>query len=505
MSEHLPAEVIDVPVSIAQRSLCLRKALVQQALTQASERQITLPYIDPMGFRLYVEWLRSGHIDCRATILKGSSNGIPLRDAFDLIFAHITGSQLEEPDFQDYVIDTAAHLLDASQTPDLKVLEVVFLERGASNILKQFVVDRMFAVERRMLGLMRGACGDQESQTQSLMGCRYHVHGLGKCYKTNARYERTNIALVSRKDLDWNRVIEHHDINSTSCILLTPQDSTAAGHAEVSSVTDTQYFDIVEWCRQGHSRECTMPTPNLQIDKPLPNIPPLTLGSSPPPPSSPCSPPPSYSDLLSLHQLYNSCNHLQVESSTTQQIVLECLSRLPHSALPPTHSLDAPSDLHRTAIPELVLECLERFNRISSRKASTLGTSCSERSSPNHCLEPTSPQLQNAILLSSSANVLSYYQAQLEPSSEVPPQPQLVFAEDDHLSSTVFVPASSPTSHAFSHVKRKPVPPRGIDWLRQYDCINSMMKDIPIVVAKMSKTSRFRETMKGEGRAELGA
>jgi hypothetical protein len=101
-----------------------------------------------------------------------SKSSFLLRDLIDYIFAHVTGSQLEDPGFQDYIIDTMEWLLNASQTPDLKVLEVAFLEEGASETLKQFIVDKMFAVERKMLTMMRGLNNSLEGKTQSDPGCK---------------------------------------------------------------------------------------------------------------------------------------------------------------------------------------------------------------------------------------------------------------------------------------------------------------------------------------------
>jgi hypothetical protein len=289
LSEHLPAEIIDVSVSIIQRSASLRKLLVQHALRQPSARQIALPNVDPVGFRLYVEWLQTGRIEYQAN-LSGSGSGMLLRDAFDLVFAHIVGSQLGEPDFQDYIIDTIARLLDTSQTPDLRVLEVVFLEKGAPDVLKQFVVDRMFAMERKMLGMMRGGRGDVERKTQNMSGCDYHVHKAGECYKQKLK---------------------------------------------------------------------------LGTDKPLPNIPPSPL----------------------------TCHG-------------------------------------------------------------------------SHLLSSLAPQLGGL----------------WQPDSEELPEPDLELPK-----------ASS--------VRRKTVPPRGTDWLKQYDRINSMMKDVPPALATQSKKSRFQEMLRNDSRA----
>lgn len=49
-----------------------------------------------------------------------------------------------------------AQQLDPVQTIDATILEIIFVENGVSCILKRFIVDRMFSIERRMLNRLRG-------------------------------------------------------------------------------------------------------------------------------------------------------------------------------------------------------------------------------------------------------------------------------------------------------------------------------------------------------------
>jgi hypothetical protein len=512
LSEHLPAEIIDVPVTIAQRSSSLRKILVRQALTQPSARQIALPDADPVGFRMFVEWLDTGHVEFRPAMYENPRSGILLRDAFSLVFAHIVGSQFEEPDFQDYIIDAIARLLDTSQTPDLKVLEVVFLEKSAPNILKQFVIDRMFAVERKMLSMMRGAAGDQGKTKQNITGCEYHVHEPGECYKT--RYLHANAASVTmaaRQDVNCGGADRQYDALST-------QSSSSSGIFDQLTMADPQHFGSVEWSRQVHGLKRATPTPNPQIDKPLPNVPPLTPGTSPSPSSSSQSslarfPPASYLDSL--------CSHPKVDTLGTQDLVSERLGRLPQISQLSAQTRDAPPDLHRASIPGLVLECLERLNKQSLGNTSWPEALSSETSSPaDHPLPPW--------LASQGSNVppslVTQPRLHLQPECEELTKLQFLFPKEHHrglipfasspangftcmpshpeiLQAVLTSPPLPPLSHSPSLVKRKNVPPRGTDWLKQYDLINSMMNHVPLVPAKRSKKSKFQEMLRSDSSA----
>lgn len=494
LSEHLPAELIEVPITVARRSRYLRKAIVQQALDDPTNRQIRLPDVDSMGFRMYVEWLESGRVEYHTRKSSNSKDGLILRDSFDLIFAHIAGSQLEEPDFQDYIIDTLARLLDPSQTPDLKVLEVVFLEKGASNILKQFVVDKMFAVERKMLGLMRGVVDD----SGIAVGCEYHVQKAGACYKDGVKNEFANeTCTTNQRHNTYNSSTDSlHSGNRQPLQCLSRTSPLMTFDTTLFSMPESTYFGSTEWSREVHSPQRSVPTPSLHTDKPLPTIPPLTPGTSPSP---------------SLSPLYPQCidpHHNGTKAISTQELVQECLERLRRTDNSSTRTSASP-DLDPSAIPVLVLECLERFKKASPENVST---SSSGSSPQNESLSPHIPILfqgQSTTTPDSDLGTISTSQQQLRrdrsfdslpklPLFRTPTEPQIPLKKY-HLCLDSAQPLSVQPSRTPT-VARKPVPLRGEDWLKQYDSVNTMMESTQIVMAKRSKKSRFKEMLRSDSR-----
>ncbi|OAL01811.1 hypothetical protein IQ06DRAFT_368244 [Phaeosphaeriaceae sp. SRC1lsM3a] len=496
LSEHLPAEVIDVTSTVMHRSDYLRRVILQQGLTWPSIWQFPLPNIDPIGFRMYVEWLQTGRIEFKAMSSTVSSGGLLLRDSFDLIFAHIAGSQLEEPDFQDYIIDTMTKLLDVSQTPDLKVLEVVFLENGASNVLKQFIVDKMFAVERRMLSMIRGRADDVEEQERET-GCKYHVHAPGGCYRGHRRCSS-------------NIFIDNSNRSSSMSPLITSSDSpTAAMYGStMNNMTDDQYFGSAEWSRAVHGLARWNTTQRLHTNKPLPNMSPLTPGSSTTPPLSPRSFPRSPSPFQ---------DRRQFESGETQRLIFECLSRLPAIDETVRSSLQSEPNLHRSEIPCLVLECLERFKNSYGDGASSGPITSTRIASPGpvfeHNLLPTlreqsSPptpivpfaEPEGRVHWKKSYDTLpkpwSEPGAQIPNSPEMPPES---FTTRKDYGFQGQSPSPVERSNAIP-IKRKIAPPRGTDWLKQYDRINDLVRDNSTVVGKRSRRSRFKELLRSESR-----
>jgi hypothetical protein len=133
--------------------------------------------IDPAGFRLYIEWLTTGVVDV------STQRSLRLDSCIDLIYAHIVGSAFLQPYFQDCIIDTLVHVLDPAQVFDQKILEMLFLEKHASTLLRQFITDRMFAYERRLLGMIRNSVEDIVTGHSDVKGCEYHMHENGVCYK----------------------------------------------------------------------------------------------------------------------------------------------------------------------------------------------------------------------------------------------------------------------------------------------------------------------------------
>jgi hypothetical protein len=497
LSEHLPTEIIDVPITVAQRSIFLRKVIVQQALNDPSERQIRLPGVDSMGFRMYIEWLRTGHVEFH---MSGSSGGLLLRDSFDLIFAHIAGSQLEEPHFQDYIIDTLARLLDISQTPDLKVLEVVFLEKGTSNILKQFVIDRMFAIERRMLGMIRGFVENADTG----LGCEYHVHGVGECYRHNFNDPFTNASSIADEPHDtFNASIRYayNDNEHLRSSSATDHYTTKTTNATFYNMMETAYVGTEKWSREIHGLGRRTPVLNRHNDKPLPTIPPLRPGTSPTSPTSP-TPPASPRFPQSVFPKYT-----DTQAISTKQLVSQCLARIPRSDTSLSSIPCVSTNADRSAIPMLVLECLERFKK---NNAENMSSSSSEGSPAARKLLPNKPSLYGKPVSHSQRATNPSPQGELrwQPSFEKLFQPAMVrrpterpviptidtqHADYQYPSS---LEARSPIPTHTSTVKRKAAPDRGEDWLKQYDSTNVMMSNAPVVMAKRSKKSRFKELLR---------
>ncbi|KAH7411851.1 hypothetical protein DE146DRAFT_784469 [Phaeosphaeria sp. MPI-PUGE-AT-0046c] len=513
LSEHLPAETIDVSTNIVRRSNYLIRMIVQQGLTLPSTWEPPVPNIDPIGFRMYIEWLKTGHIEFKVPVASGD---LLLRDSFDLIFTHIAGSQLEEPDFQDYIIDTMTKLLDVSQTPDMGVLEAVFLENGASNVLKQFVVDKMFAMERRMLGMIRGRADDAEERQRDT-GCKYHVHAPGECYRgrlQDASRDSPELSHVGHQRPRSNTLINNseHPNPISTCPSSSSSDSLISTISESTNynMTYDPYFDSPEWPRKVHGLERRNTTLDLHMNKPLPSIPPLTLGSSPTTPASPsflarASPP--------------SQGRSRSDSDSTQQLIFEYLRRLSTDEGVARRSSESTVDFHRAAIPDLVLECLKRF-KSSNKDGASSGTAPSTRipspyymynRSPLPILREQSPPLAPNVPSSFPGTERLVYG---EKSHDILPKPwpelgaHTTGSSESHSESAdqQACPAfrDQPTSryeHAESTmIKRKTAPPRGTDWLNQYDRINDMMRDNSIGVAKRSRGSRFRELLRSESR-----
>jgi hypothetical protein len=505
LSEHLPTEVINVTTSVARRSKYLQKVIQQHVITNSTDSQIRLPNIDCIGFRMYIDWLKSGDIQFGTTSTM-SKGGLLLRDSFDYIFAHITGSQLEDSVFQDFVIDTMTRLLDASQTPELKVLERVFLEKDASNILKQFVVDMMFAVERRMLAKMRGVVDNPENKAQSDAGCKYHVHAKGECYRnnTNSGYGRTaNISESAHQEYNL-RNINGLGSQSRWSSSSTSLDSESSTRAAFYSMTDKQYFGSEEWPREVHGLSRNERTSQLRTDKPLPTVPPLTPGTSPTPAS------PLDSLQIPPHLLSDRSYH----ESLNKEFIHECFSRLPPGKLPNRRLGDLPES-QKAVIPSLVLECMERYQNAALDNAPSYSSCSPDRSSSNPprtliplpeqerfplpCLEPSQPdahghwQKSFDLLPKPWQTHVEQYQNVIE-----------LDASKDGCPTTAHRPFIPPPVHVLQDfppylIKRKPTPPRGSDWLEQYDCINAMMgKDIPVISAKRTKESRSKEMLRSD-------
>jgi hypothetical protein len=424
---------------------------------------------------MYTEWLRTGHVEFQALAHSYTNGGLLLRDSFDLIFAHIAGSQLDEPDFQDYIIDTMERLLDPSHTPDLKVLEVVFLEKGACNALKQFVIDKMFAVERKMLGMMRDLVDDVESRERIEVGCKYHVHEEGECYRTGLKDKfvtGANGSDMSEEDIDLR----------SSSNIPRPQ---AVDNATMSNTRNVQYFGSGKYQPGVYDLEQRVATPDMYRHKPLPNIPPLVPGSLLPP------------STLRSHDsspVHSGCND---KITSAQQLIDECLRRLPSGTA--LRMSSHAQGMNQDTVPTLVLECLQRFKKTESVSASSHTAYSPGLSFSTADFQKDVPDLVRGQTssLPPKEDMLGLRSVHWERSFEELPKPWLKTPEltpdvGPKLANFSDPQVSLPVTT--STVKRKAAPPRGIDWLMQYDRVNSTMQNTPII-AKRSKKSRFKELL----------
>lgn len=470
LSEHLPAEIIEVPFSTVQRSRHLRNIAHRHAEHSSFEKPVELPEVDTLGFRKYISWLLSGSIQLDLPCLPTGS-GLLLRDCVDLMFAHIVGAQFGEPDFQDQVIDEMVQVLSATQTPDLKVMEVLFLEKGASAILKQFVVDRMFAVERRMLGMLRGFMDGLMDAKGIEVGCQYHVHEEGKCYRDKA---------VKRGEKDSRRNLNGH-YDETK-----PNDRRSLDFPSTSSTNNMEpEADVGEEKRSQMVHSLEKSTVTVLDDKPLPPIPPLMCG--------PTRKSPSLIDMPQLEmppgKYLDSFNHCTpAECNSTQQLVQECLNRLPLEDKGPTSTPYIPqcSEDDIMTSSSLVAECLQRIPpaQLHNHDAGSSGTPISSQTDRTSDVSISDLNSAHQDPLSSSAS----------------------FANIQTVS-----PASTPNTippiPVTYYIPRKPVPMRGADWLAQYDRVNKMMGTtspaLPTISAKRSRKSRFVEMMRNESRTKL--
>jgi hypothetical protein len=121
-----------------------------------------------------------------------------------------------------------------------------------------------------------------------------------------------------------------------------------------------------------------LPCINLHTDKPLPTIPPLKPGTSPTLPT-----PPRFSQ--SVLSKYG-----DTQAISTQQLVSECLARIPRSDTSLSSVPSVSTNADQSAILMLVLECLEQFKK---NNATNMFSSSSEGSPPAQKLPPNKPSL----------------------------------------------------------------------------------------------------------------
>lgn len=355
LSEHCPTEHIDVDYAIAERSPYLQIYLPQHVRDDRPLLPIQLGDVDPAGFKLYIEWLTNGFVSC------STQRSMRLDSCIDLIYAHIVGSIFSQPHFQDYIIDTLASVLDPAQAFDQGVLELLFLEKHASSVLRQFITDKMFGHDRRMLGMMRNSVEDIVTAHSAVKGCEYHIHQDGICYKQGKADEGKDIAgdvkVPGKKwsvddDPELNAMAAQYSGGSNKTSTVTTEKMSHIPSKSTRTVSTKHCSFIDKYQDRNHTRASQLkrpslhitlssklhhqahtvlpssllsPPPSLQalnadvdIDKPLPPTPsphqsPLPLSFS--------FPEPMFRDMYTFGE-----GALQTPS--TQDLVLECLARL---------------------------------------------------------------------------------------------------------------------------------------------------------------------------------
>ncbi|KAE8825513.1 hypothetical protein PTNB73_08512 [Pyrenophora teres f. teres] len=148
LSEHSPSEKISVDYEIAHRSPYLRNFLPSQAPSSSSCMPrhlppITLPSIDPAALIIYISYLATSRI----TPMLPFPHSLSLHACVDLLYAHMLGAVIRAQHFQDAVIDCLAEVLDTVQAPDVRVLEMLYLEEGVSEVLRGDLTEGKRTVE----------------------------------------------------------------------------------------------------------------------------------------------------------------------------------------------------------------------------------------------------------------------------------------------------------------------------------------------------------------------
>lgn len=324
-SEHIQEQSFYVPRWIAERSPYLN-SLISHTHIRSGSLCIQINDVCPSAFGIYIEWL---HLD-RISLPRANSNvdtsQIPkfstliFKDCISLIRAHILGSQFQHTDFQDRVIDEIAHVLDLSQTPDVEVLTVVFGEIKASKALRSFIIDRMFAAERKMLGMLRGYVVDALGGSRPVSMCKYHAHEKGRCYRDstwpqayheeNMRYSSFTSNELLNRSASASRQLGFRDTKTHGS---SPSISISRNISFPSRAIDLQHINPSTRPPKIHDSRRRVIRPPGPTNKPLPTLPVHRLMQTP------------------LPMRLNVENFIDDHTSqklTTKDIVYECLNRL---------------------------------------------------------------------------------------------------------------------------------------------------------------------------------
>ncbi|KAF2128748.1 hypothetical protein P153DRAFT_385956 [Dothidotthia symphoricarpi CBS 119687] len=398
-SENVYQQSFYVPHWIAKRSpyLC---SLIPYTSAGLEGLCIELHNICPMAFGVYVEWLHLNQITPICADAVAFRSPVPqistllFGDCMTLIRAHMLGSKFQHAHFQDHIIDQMTRILDPSQTPNVEILTVVFGEEIVSKELRSFVIDNMFAAERRMLAMLRGNAEDMRRGSSANPSCDYHIHEGGRCYRDvpwpqvyqdeNMRHVSLYSNTLSSRKAAFSQNLGHEDTTILENIPSSPMDNTSF---YLMPKPNSNPSGDMRWPRIAHRPGQREKVPPELVNKPLPPL-----------PDQPIKP----THLLFAPYFQSITYHHTPETITTQDIVHECLNRLP------TKSSDTP--------PPVVDHEEDYEFPIFSESICSLQT----------------PEPSNL--------------------SHEPPK---------MISST-------------GSTKRKPVPPRGEDWIEQYNCVNEL-------------------------------
>ncbi|RYN45963.1 hypothetical protein AA0114_g8658 [Alternaria tenuissima] len=519
LSEHCPTEHIDVDYAIAERSPYLQIYLPQHVRDDRPLLPIQLGDVDPAGFKLYIEWLANGFVSC------SNQRSMRLDSCIDLIYAHIVGSTFSQPHFQDYIIDTIASVLDPAQAFDQGILELLFLEKHASSVLRQFITDKMFGHDRRMLGMMRNSVEDivtahrKADEGKDIAG---DVKAPGKKWSVDDDPELNAMAaqysggsnkssIVTTEDMSHNPPKSTRTVNTKYRSFIdkrqdrnhtrTSQSKRPSLHITLSSKLHHQAHTVLPSSLLSPPLSLQALTADVDIDKPLP-----------PTPSPHQSPLPLYSSFPEpmFRDMYN-FGEGALQTPSTQDLVLECLGRLSptlsrtltqdlieeDTARPASYDarpIDPPHN-HTSPITSTESFIPAATQALPSPPTSDLSASPSfslEEDIPSslrpgftlHTYMPTTnftfaslPTPESTIL---SPRITSSQSEQLHNAvSSVPLPPNIetrATISRTTSSCTLIPPVQRPyhisaTSPSLPHfrplIKRKPAPSRGTDWLEQ--------------------------------------
>jgi len=447
LSANLPNEAISVPLGLIARSPYLQHTVKVYIAAHPNPNIIPLPNIDPEGFMFFLDYLS------QSRIIFPSGSSLSFRDCIGLLYAHIVGSTLRDPAFQNHIIDELAIRLAATQSHDAQVLEIIFVEQGADESLKRFVVDKMFAVERRMLRLLKGEdkC-DAIALSEEKRGKYVRSWNADDDPELNAMSDyylkRTNQATV--------KITERHQ-NSLHASFSPYQGDDIWDFLidDVSSLHDSP----VSLYQQTH---CEL-FASRKSEKPLPALPSGTeLSSSAVSPHRLSQTVLPHGPNFARRKRCERRDYIQTEGAAqehfaqpsqtpswiqTREIVKECLGRLAR----------APSGSYRSRFSSVDLYPAETTTTCRQEILPSGNTPCSSRYSSSPLSKHFDRALEDPVLRISCPSISA-------PGKE----------ETQKASSMSHTHSRSLSRSRPSLIKRKSVPSRGDNWVQQWDRLDTL-------------------------------